>query len=91
MLDFRNTVLPVGIITDTQFLQTEETTVLTKNQSILLSCFSAFTSETEIMQNAKTETKNTKISVTDNSTNISINYINHETTGIENYLKIDDW
>ena len=90
MLDFRNTVLPVGIITDTQFLQTEETTVLTKNQSILLSCFSAFTSETEIMKNAKTETKNTKISVTDKSTNISINYINHETTGFENYLKIDD-
>ena len=89
MLDFRNTVLPVGIITDTQFLHAEETTVLTRNQSILLSCFSAFTTEIEIMQNAKTENKNACITFSENSANISIKYINHETTGIENYLIID--
>ena len=89
MLDFRNTVLPVGIITDTDFALTEEKTALTHNQAILLSCFSAFGKETEIMQNAKTENKNAIITFSENSTSISINYINHETTGIENYLRVD--
>ncbi len=90
MLDFRSTVLPVGIITDTHFFMSEENTVLTRNQAILLSCFSAFTKETEIMKNAVTESKNAKITVNGNSTNISINYINHEITGIENYFEISE-
>lgn len=87
MLKFRNTVLPVGIITDTHFFMSEEKTVLTHNQAILLSCFSAFTKETEIMKNAETESKTVQITNNDNSITLTIDYINHETTGIENYFE----
>lgn len=88
MIDFRDTVLPVGIITDTYFFMSEEKTVLTQNQAILLCCFSAFSQETDIMKNAETENKNAKINYGNDSTNLTISYINHETTGLENYFEI---
>lgn len=88
MLDFRNTALPVGIITDSYIFISEEKTKLTENQAVLLSCFSVFSQEMEIMKNAVTETKTVQVQNSNDSMSMVINYINHETTGIENYFEI---
>lgn len=88
MLDFRNTALPVGIITDNCLFVNDENITLSENQAVLLSCFSAFSQEMKIMENAKTESKTVNVQNNDDSINLSINYINHETTGIENYFEI---
>ncbi len=90
MLDFRGKALPVGLITENYFYKAEENIVFSKNQAILLACFSAFSQERIIMQNAGTESKITDIQNTENSVSLSVNYINHETTGIENYFEITD-
>ena len=88
MLDFRKKSLPVGFITDSYFYKTEENITFSENKALLLACFSAFSQERKIMQNAETENKIADVQNTENSVSVSINYINHETTGIENYFEI---
>lgn len=88
MLDFRHKSLPVGFITDSYFYKTEENIVFSENKALLLACFSAFTQERKIMQNAGAESKIADVQNTEKSASVSISYINHETTGIENYFEI---
>lgn len=90
MLDFRQISLPVGLITDSYFYTHEENITLSQNKALLLACFSAFMQEQKIMTNSETESK--KIGVTNDNEAVSvvIDYINHETTGIENYFEITD-
>lgn len=88
MLKFRNTALPVGIITDSYIYKTEENITFSENKAILLACFSLFTQERKIMQNAQTESKNIEVQNNENSVSVSVSYINHETTGIEKYFEV---
>lgn len=88
MLKFRDTTLPVGIIKSDCISLSQATSVFSKNQASLLAYYSVFSEEMNIMQNAETEKKTVNINNDNNAVFVSIDYINHESTGIENYLKI---
>ena len=90
MLDFRQKALPVGLITENYFYKADTTADLSANQAILLACFCASRQERKIMLGSETESKTVTIDSTEKSAKIHIDYINHETTGIENYFEISD-
>ena len=87
MLGFRGTTLPVGIATTNNISLIQNPSELTENKALLLAFYSAFSKETELMKNSETEKKTVKVDKSNNSANVCIDYINHETTGIENYLE----
>lgn len=88
MLSYRNKTLPVGIITDRYYFLCDEKITLSDNQATLLACLSAFSQEMNIMNNSETEKKEVNAMKNDKSFTFSIDYINHETTGIEKYFEI---
>ena len=88
MLGFRDTVLPVGIRTTNNISLLRDTSGITENRAVLLAFYSAFSKEKELMKNSVTESKTVTVDISNNSATVNIAYINHETTGIENYLSI---
>lgn len=90
MLEFRNRILPVGIITDTYFLTEEATLQLNESRQQLLACFCAFRNEKTIMKNTVTESKTAEISADRQNVTVSVSYINHKTTGIENFFEVSE-
>lgn len=90
MLVYNDVILPVGIITDSYLTNQKEKISLSESQAVLLCSYLTFIKETEIMTNAQTESKKISITKNDDATNITISYINHETSGIEYYFVVED-
>lgn len=88
MLGFRNTTLPVGIMTTNNISLLRDTSGITENKALLLAFYTAFSKEKVLMKNSETEAKTVKTDNINNSAKVCIDYINHETTGIENYLEL---
>lgn len=88
MLEFRNKILPVGIITDTSLFYENATVSLNQNRQQLLACYSTSRQEMNIMHNSVTESKTASISADKSNITVAISYINHEKTGIEKYFEI---
>lgn len=88
-LKYENRILPAGMITTDRFSYLSENVTITKQQATLLCEYAVFTKEAIIMKNSQTESKNFKITETNNGITARISYINHEKSGIENYFIVD--
>lgn len=90
MFTYNDIILPLGIITDTYISVQNTQITLNEHQRLLLCAYTVFLNETEIMKNAKTESKNVTVEENDKYTKITIAYINHQTSGIESYFIVED-
>lgn len=89
-ISYKDTILPIGIISNTYAEYISQDIILTPTQSSLLTSFLAFTHEKEIMKDAAPETKTVNINKNDNRTQIVTEYIVHKKTGIENYFEVTE-
>lgn len=89
MVSYRDTTLPVGIITDNYFFHEQRTKSLSTDAAKLLCCYSSFREEMPVMENAETESKTVSFSENENGVELIIQYVNHETTGIEKFFEVE--
>ena len=89
-LQFRNRILPVGIICDSYIGNIEETKNLSQNESALLASYILFVQQKEIMQDAYAEKIFVQMNINNNYAEAVYDYIIHKTTGIEYYFEVTD-
>ena len=89
LISYKGTALPLGMITcnDSFFTRTEK--ALSESMATLLCCYTAFREEKSFMENAETERKIVKTEKNEDNICVHIEYINHETTGIEQYFEVE--
>lgn len=88
-LQYKNTVLPLGIRSEISAYLADQTRTLSGDAAALLCGFSLFMQEKTIMQNAETESKTISLKQDKNGVRGEIRYINHQKTGIEQFFTVE--
>ena len=89
LLSYKGKRLPVGIVTDSYIFHEQRKKSLSADSAKLLCCYSSFKEEMKIMENSETESKLPAFTEDGDSVNLVINYVNHETTGIEKFFEVE--
>lgn len=88
-LQYKNTVLPLGIRSEISAYLADQTRTLSGDAAALLCGFSLFLQEKTIMQNAETESKTISLKQDESGVCGEIRYINHQKTGIEQFFTVE--
>lgn len=89
-LQYKNTVLPLGIRSEISAYLADQTRTLSGDAAALLCGFSLFMQEKTIMQNAETESKTISLKQDESGVYGEIRYINHQKTGIEQFFTVEE-
>ena len=89
-LQYKNTVLPLGIRSEISSYLSEKNLTLSGDEASLLCGFSLFMQEKTMMQNAETESKTVTLLQDATGVRGEIRYINHQKTGVEQFFAVEE-